>query len=51
MTFNVGSISGGTRAGWRRVKQTATEWVCSKCGRNNARYFTRCPDCTKWRPE
>jgi hypothetical protein len=47
--MNIGTIQGGTHAGWRRVKPEPQPWVC-QCGRANAKHWARCPDCSEPRP-
>jgi hypothetical protein len=45
---NIGSIQGGTNAGWRKVKQAPRPWDC--CGHVRRAYIVRCPDCKSPRP-
>lgn len=57
--FHVGTVAGGTNAGWRKVKQKPREWV-HLCNCNDAYsppnpvelpgYLPRCPDCKAARP-
>lgn len=59
MTFNIGHVSGGTNAGWKRQKAEAKSWMCgcpNPDGRTsryktNPRYLVACPDCGKRNPE
>lgn len=44
MTFSI-NVSGGTHAGWRRVKQTPPAfWTC-KCPATRPGYLVKCSDC------
>jgi len=47
------SIKNGTRAGWRKVKETVarSDWKCPGCGARLKYYWTRCPNCGHPRPE
>jgi hypothetical protein len=43
--MNIGHVSGGTNAGWRKVREVSKEmWRCA-CGRLNRSYNANCPDC------
>jgi hypothetical protein len=46
------TVSGGTRAGWRRVKEARmlADWVCSSCGARLRYFWTACPNCKNPRP-
>ena len=39
------NVRGGTRAGWRQVKQQARDWKCPSCGARNRYYWLNCPVC------
>lgn len=51
--MNIGHISGGTNAGWRKVVQKPTPWTCvcqgSRVIGTNPGYLTKCP-CGNPRP-
>jgi len=43
--MNIGHVSGGTNAGWRKVRELPKEmWTCV-CGRLNKASYANCPDC------
>lgn len=46
--MNIGHITGGTNAGWRKIPDPATPWVC-ECGTLNARYWVTCSTCNTHR--
>lgn len=44
--MNIGHVSGGTNAGWRKVKiQAKTDWKCPSCAARNRYYWAACPAC------
>lgn len=48
--MNVGTIQGGTNAGWRRVNPEPKPWTC-KCGTENAKHWATCSSgCGERRP-
>lgn len=53
MTFAVGTVEGGTHAGWRRVREKPTPWMCRNgCSHEPVRaYLTHCPVCKAARPK
>ena len=52
MTFAIGSIEGGTHAGWRKVKQKPQGWMCITCDPFivHPGYLVKCPECGSKRP-
>lgn len=45
MTFNIGHVSGGTNAGWKRVGEEVKEpWTCN-CGDTHPPTWVNCPNC------
>lgn len=44
-------VSGGTNAGWRRLKAAAKDWKCPECGANLKHYWLRCPNDGHLRPD
>lgn len=48
--MNIGTIQGGTNAGWRKVKAANTAWSCT-CGNHNRAYLVRCYACNGPRAE
>lgn len=51
MTFNIGTVQGGTHAGWRSVKQRPKAWTCPSCGAKLKYYWLACPTDKHPRPE
>lgn len=49
MTFNVGTIEGGTRAGWRTTKQKGKDWTCAICVTFNRGFLVNCQSCGRGR--
>ena len=50
--MHIGSIQGGTHAGWRTVRmQIRIDWTCSECGARNRYFWNPCPVCGHPRPK
>lgn len=53
--MNIGTIQGGTNAGWRVVKQQSSDWTCpvrdGGCGKKIRYFWPTCPNCGHPRPE
>lgn len=43
--MNIGTIQGGTHAGWRRVLPERQPWDCLSCGRHNGKHLVQCLGC------
>jgi rubredoxin len=44
--MNIGTIQGGTNAGWRKAKmQVRVDWTCPNCGARNRYFYNPCPVC------
>lgn len=43
--MNIGHVSGGTNAGWKRQKERGQDWSCPKCLRSNKKFNANCPNC------
>lgn len=45
-------VSGGTNAGWKRMKaQAAADWRCPSCGKRLRHFWAACPNDNTRRPE
>lgn len=49
--MNIGHISGGTNAGWRKTNQQPKTWVCPTCGKPLKRFWVACPNDNTRRPD
>jgi predicted RNA-binding Zn-ribbon protein involved in translation (DUF1610 family) len=49
--MNIGHISGGTNAGWRKTHQRASHWTCPACGKHLKHFWVACPVDQTRRPD
>jgi hypothetical protein len=49
--MNIGTISGGSNAGWKRHRPKAADWVCPACGKHLRHFWVACPNDNTRRPD
>jgi hypothetical protein len=49
--MNIGHVTGGTNAGWKKQKPKASEWTCPSCGKRLRGFWASCPNDQARRPE
>lgn len=49
--MNIGHISGGTNAGWKRQNEKPKDWTCPSCGTRLRYFWPACPNDNTRRPD
>ncbi|MGE5596446.1 MAG: hypothetical protein ACM3S1_10490 [Hyphomicrobiales bacterium] len=49
--MNIGKVTGGTRAGWKRQREKPRDWKCPSCGTHLRYFWPACPNDNTRRPD